>query len=334
MTEQNKGRLLDIDRAKGFGIAMVVWGHLFKANSYGEPEWLQTSRVVIYEFHMPFFMYLSGFVFFFTASHLRFFHNPGRFVSTRFDRLMVPFLLFGLIVVLGKFAASSMGDIDDPVDGIGSGLWKVVTNAADNPSISIWYLLVLFVYSVTTPLLWRFGGARISVILALGLIAWLLPLPDAFYLKRIGIYFLFFGVGGLIALYREILTPWISRLWLPFTALLALACYIFYGDRYALLFCGLASIPAIHGLFMQRIWKDDRIFLILGRYSMAIYLMNTIFIGLAKVIYVHILPYRSNSLLYIIFALTIFLAGLLGPMMVKLTLDRIRLFRPIARYLA
>src|SRR5690606_6101048 len=102
-------------------------------------------------------MYLSGFVFFMIGSPDRFWRAPARQSRKRFNRLIVPCLAFAALIVVGKYFAASFGPVDDPVDGIGSALVKIVTNAPGNPAISLWYLIVLFVYVIATPVLWRLG---------------------------------------------------------------------------------------------------------------------------------------------------------------------------------
>lgn len=331
VTQAKTGRLLDIDRAKGFGIALVVWGHMFKTGTFDQPFWMEASKNVIYQFHMPFFMYLSGFVYFITSSQTKFFQNAGSFVAKRFDRLMVPFVLFGLLVLLAKLAAQTFTKVDDPANGFLGGVVAVLTNRPDNPSISIWYLLVLFIYSVVTPLLWKLSGGRISVLLAIGLLGWAFPLPEAYYLQRIAIFFLFFAAGGAAALHRDRILPLFKRFWIPALLVWAGLCYVFYGIGFARLACGLAAIPAFHGLFLQKWWEGDRVVLCAGKYSMTIYLLNTIFIGLAKVAYSHILPWRE--LPFVLFALFVFFVGMIGPIVIKLVLDKMRPLRPVARYL-
>jgi len=62
----NRERLLDIDRATGIAIALVVLGHLAPGRIYSGAEWYYSLKSVIYTFHMPFFMYLSGVVAYYT----------------------------------------------------------------------------------------------------------------------------------------------------------------------------------------------------------------------------------------------------------------------------
>ncbi|WP_186728796.1 acyltransferase family protein [Sphingomonas panacisoli] len=294
------------------------------------PLWFYVSVAVVYEFHMPFFMYLSGFVFFSIGAVDRFYKAPATYVWKRFDRLMIPFIVFGLLVVIGKYVAASLGPVDDGVNGIGSGIAKVVANTPDNPSLSIWYLLVLFIYSVVTPILWRIGGRHIAILLIIGAVGWCFALPEAYYAARIATYFLFFAVGGFIALYRERTLPAMKMLYLPALALMGVLCYFFLGNPFALLVCGLASIPALHGLFLQDFWEGDRFFLTIGRYSMAIYLLNTIFIGIGKIAILRVVPHEGA--MFVVVVAILFVIGAAGPIIARTVLAAIHPFRPLLRY--
>jgi fucose 4-O-acetylase-like acetyltransferase len=70
-----------IDTGKGLGISLVVLGHTFC------PVWLET---IIYSFHMPFFFFVSGFLF-----------KPRgdfrSFLSLKATRLLIPYFCFGIV---------------------------------------------------------------------------------------------------------------------------------------------------------------------------------------------------------------------------------------------
>jgi fucose 4-O-acetylase-like acetyltransferase len=311
-------RLLDIDRAKGLGIALVVWGHIPSTSTPGLPLWLYVSVSIIYYFHMPLFMYLSGYVFFLSGSQDRFWKAPLKRTVIRFNRLMIPCLIFAALIVVGTYFAASIGPVDDRVEGIGEALGKIVTNAPGNPAISLWYLIVLFIYVIITPVLWRLGGRSFIPILLLGGVGWALPLSDAYYVGRIGTYFIFFAVGGFFAMHNRVTRPLLARWFAPALLVFGALCYALLGHPLAMLICGLASIPALHGLFLQKFWNDDRLMLVLGRNSMAIYLMNTIMIGIAKILYLRYFPYDGLWLLP--FISVVFTVGLVGPIWVRMTL--------------
>jgi fucose 4-O-acetylase-like acetyltransferase len=55
-------RRADLDRAKGFAILFVVFGHIVARQDPASVHWYEPLRRAIYGFHMPFFLYLSGIV--------------------------------------------------------------------------------------------------------------------------------------------------------------------------------------------------------------------------------------------------------------------------------
>lgn len=330
--KQNLGsRSLDIDRAKGLGIILVVWGHIPSTSTPDLPLWLYVSVSVIYYFHMPLFMYLSGFVFFMIGSEDRFWLAPARQVMKRLNRLIVPCLTFAVLIVLGKYFAASFGPVDDRVDSIGGAFLKIFTNAPGNPAISLWYLIVLFVFVTLTPVLWRLGARTFTPLLLIAIIGWVFPLPEAYYLDRIGEYFIFFVMGGLSARYRAWLRPLLVSGCGLALLVFGVLCYIMLGHPLALLVCGLASLPALHGLFLQSFWDADRLMLALGRNSMAIYLMNTIMIGATKIIYLRFFPYDGAWLMP--FLAIVFTAGLIGPILVRKLLGCSSKLRLVRSYL-
>lgn len=324
-------RLFDIDRAKGFAIALVVWGHLASATIGQSPLWFYISVAVIYSFHMPFFMYLSGFVFFLSGGPDRFWRNPGSQILARADRLLVPFAFFGILVVTGKYFAGTISGVADPVNSIGEGLTKVAINAPNNPSASIWYLLVLFIYTIVTPILWKISNRRIFFLIIAGMLLWITPATEYFYLNKISIYFIFFAIGGACAIYKNGIINFFSKFYLLFLLIFLIVLIFLFDSKYALILCGAASIPAIHGLFLQRMWGNDRFFVTLGAYSMAIYLLNTIFLGVFRILSVPAISKLHPPFVAVI--LSFFVVGLIGPVVFRFAANRFGFLHPATRYL-
>lgn len=324
-------RLLDIDRTKGFAIALVVWGHLASVVPSDSPLWFYVSVSIIYSFHMPLFMYLSGLVFFLVGSNGRFWSSPGRYIFSRFDRLILPFIFFGIFVVLGKYFLGNFTNLPDPVHSISDGLLDVLTNSQGNPSASIWYLFVLFVYTLITPLLWKIGGERFSILFLFGVLGWAIKFPEAYYVHRISTYYIFFVIGGFVAHNKVCIYMIFKRFCILFIFAFSLICSFYFDSHISLLVCGILSIPAFHSIFLQNFWNRDRLFIYLGRYTMAIYLLNTICMG---VLYVVIkLLYSNDPSFSVILLLVIFISGLFAPILIKKLLDGVRPLRPVARYL-
>lgn len=284
-------RRLDLDRARGFAILLVVFGHLMGRGRPEGMDWYAVAFVALYTFHMPFFMYLSGF----TARLSGMAEAPPsswpRLAARRAERLLLPFVLMGLVIVLGKYFASKVMHVDAVPQGVLDGLFDAFWNTAESPVIMIWYLWVLFFVSLGALPLLRLPGlgplARYLPPLAVGLVLFAIGLPEVMYFNKLADHAVFFAVGLLVAFLGAPAMRLVDRVWLPALLLLVLLAGAtaagLIDRRLALLVCGTVAIPALHGLvrrFERGLVADALLFL--GRYSMAIYLFNTIAIGLAK----------------------------------------------------
>jgi len=294
-----------------------VFGHLIANGHPPGNDWYGTAKSLIYSFHMPFFMYLSGTVFFLAGKQELSGRRYLAFMGDRFVRLMVPFLVFGLLIVTGKYLFHFFAFVDDAPRSLSSGVKDMIADAPDNPATSIWYVLVLFVFSAAMPLLWQAFGKRWMPLFLLALALYFAPSTDAFYLERVMDYFIFFVAGGLVAMRGDVRTMFSSLLpfwWVLFLASTAVVFTPLSTDM-KLLIPGLASIPALHGLVSSRRLANDRLLLKVGGYAFTIYLFNTITIGLAKAGYLKIAPIDNG---YFLIALPLlFAAGTLGPIAIR-----------------
>ncbi len=313
-------RRLDIDRAKGLAILLVVFGHLVARADPAGVWWYEPLRRAVYSFHMPFFLYLSGLV---AARSGALFIRPDDWPALarrRAERLLVPFFGLGLLVVLGKTVAGRFIYVDNPPDGLGAGLAALIWHTAASPALSIWYLFVLFVLSLTCPLFLQGSAARLWSLLGLALLLYLLPLPAYVYLDRIGRYAVFFVLGGLAGSHDAAWRGFMDRRWPAMLAALLAGCVAIavFGANWppalTLLPMGALSMPALHGL-TRRITRSGGVLLILGQYSFVIYLLNTLCIGLTKGVLLHFCSW--NSAHFLPFAVALMAAGVLGPMAVK-----------------
>ena len=326
------GRRHDLDRARGFAILLVVFGHLMGRGRPEGMDWYEAAFVGLYSFHMPFFMYLSGY----TAELSGMARAPlaawPRLALSRAQRLLVPFVLMGLVIVFGKYFASKVMHVDAAPESLAAGLLGAFWNTADSPVIMIWYLWVLFFVSLGALPLLRVPGlsgtTRYLPPLGIGLLLFATGLPMIMYFNKLADHAVFFAVGLLVAHCGTRAMAEFDRIWpVSLCLLLVLATATVagaIGRRDALLACGLAAIPALHGLV--RAIDRGRLaeaLLFLGRYSMAIYLFNTIAIGLAKAALVRAgLAWTSAGATAAVPLLM--LAGVLGPILAKrLVLRRI-----------
>ena len=83
-----------IDQAKGLAIFLVVMGHVLNFCFYGDNASNSFCYKIIYSFHMPLFMFLSGMVVKDNCLNLK---SIGLDLNKRFRTLVVPMLVVGLI---------------------------------------------------------------------------------------------------------------------------------------------------------------------------------------------------------------------------------------------
>ena len=116
-----KERNLLIDYLKGFAILLVILGHSIQ---YNAPDFFDHNILfrIIYSFHMPLFMFVSGFLAFST------FKATGNSLMKRFRSLVIPFFVWFIISYF--------------VNGTPGVFYKVFINLLNNPDSGLWFLWI------------------------------------------------------------------------------------------------------------------------------------------------------------------------------------------------
>ena len=315
--ESKRERFLDIERCKGAAIFLVVLGHIVARSSLEGHQWYYSLRVGIYQFHMPFFMYLSGFVFFYAGYGTQSLPGYWKFMQARFVRLIVPFLAIAALIIVGKFAAQKFIQVDNLPGRLFESIVAVFWNTGKSPAASVWYVFFLFIYCLAVPPLMALFRGSMGALFFLSVVMYIFPRIPYIYLDRISIYFIFFVTGGLLAKNYQRYFKFIDdyALFLLFASIIFPLVYFDTRAPWALLVAGLISIPAIHGLIRTRFLSRNNFILWLGGYSFIIYLLNTIFIGVSKGVMLTMAPWEGSN--FFIFTPILLLSGLFGPIILK-----------------
>ena len=101
--------------AKGLGIVLVVLGHIDMPGI--QPPFWFPFRDVIYTFHMPLFMVVSGVLFSMTQKPVFSWSEYVVFMKKKAGRLLLPYASITLILLLVKFATEKFFALSSPVSG-------------------------------------------------------------------------------------------------------------------------------------------------------------------------------------------------------------------------
>lgn len=302
----------DIDRAKGLAIFLVVLGHAVARDMPVGAEWFQSVKWVVYGFHMAFFMFISGFVFFTSGQIPRAHSDYSSYALNRILRFMPAYILFALFVWGAKTAAQKFAHVDNAATGIES-LFDIFMRPTLSPASFLWYIWVLMLFQLLSPLLLRlYPRALVWACVCFPLL--FISAPYMLGFDKVFSFLFFFFLGGFVAQNSSGYLTLISKAWQPLLLLFATCLVLLDPKSYSILL-GILSIPALHGLVRWGFMRNWKWLSAIGSLSFSIYLMNTMAIGGTKAIVLKFSNWDGNNFLWVL--PTLVAAGVLLPMVIK-----------------
>ena len=276
-------RLSEIDTAKGIGILLVVAGHMVARDVIPRGnEWWLVFHEHLYSFHMAFFFFLSGYVFFLKPSD-----QWSRTLRKTAARLIPAYLLFALIVYAAKLVAVQVVHVDRPVKDPVHELLFMITYPTESFAQFLWFIVTLLMIYVLMVVLRGWITRHLTLALAVFFALHLLSVTDHvtkfLALHQLARYTVFFLAAA--ACHRN-LPGWtlaISRLGAWFVLAFGVAL-IALPYTWLPTVAGLLSLPALLAVAIgiDR-WPALREpFQFLGRNTLTIYLMNSLAMGLVR----------------------------------------------------
>ncbi|WP_162683487.1 acyltransferase family protein [Rhodobacteraceae bacterium DSL-40] len=306
-TDRNSAeRIVWLDQARGIGIVLVVFGHalrgLISAEMLPGAAWSAVD-FVLYTFHMPLFMYLSG------INVPRALGRPG-FLSNKFRTIVYPYFLWS---VLFGSALALLSNLTN-----GSVGWSRLLAIPYDPIPPFWFLYVLFIFMITC-----YVRNPDYIMLSLSII-FLLISPFATYplLHQVLYFFFFFVLGALVR-------PTVSA-----RALLLGGLGIFFISNVLVIVSGSWQqmsyyapilLPAALGggamiVGLSMLLPKQHLLVELGRSSMAIYVLHIFFTAGVRIAFQKIDLLGSVTILAIAT-----IAGVFGPYMIFIVMKRLRI---------
>ena len=318
-------RIIYIDIAKAICIILVVIGHYSPEN---QPQWYAAINHFIYSFHMPLFLFASGFIFKPT-------HTDGSaykaLIIKKIKRLLVPYFTCSVIVITLKLLSQGNAYVENPVTALSYLKMFYLPEAG----YFLWFIWALFTMFLITPL-FKTRTARNWVFLASIILAYApFTLPEAFCLnqfKRMYVYFMFGifvrenNIGSIINEYSTLKMTVTSIMFaiLEFIYLTTDNNSITANVVLTILpFIGIAFVIYVSQLICKHINPEKHSLLMsIAAASYTIYLFHTTFEGLAKAILMKI-PF-DDGLWYIfsVKACLVVMSGIVIPMVMHAVAKR------------
>lgn len=306
-----------IDIAKGLCIILVVIGHF---NPDYAPRWWDVLNRIIYTFHMPVFLFASGFIFIYTRKPGL---SYGRMLYGKVKRLMIPYFSTSVIVITIKLLSQGSLNVDNPVTidsylrifyypEAGYFLWFIWT--------LWWMFMAVGVYRNKTHL-W--------LLTMLTLMLHFIPfqVTRLFALEATCYNAVYFMTGAMVCLYRDRLKRW-RQVPPSFFCLL----FVLMETGYAVLppdsvwhrilvviipFAGIVAVTSLSRSIAAVPLRRVTWIYTVSACSYIIYLFHTTFEGFTKAIAVKIAGLPLSDMQFIGVATLVIAIGLTGPMVLQ-----------------
>jgi fucose 4-O-acetylase-like acetyltransferase len=306
--------------AKGIGFVLVVCGHYVPDRS---PAFWRGVHDVIWQFHMPLFFILAGYLYRGTPIE-----RYGAHVRKKIRRLILPYISIAAIFFIIKFAPRIFLKLGDPVS-LGT-LANIFINPVNSYVPLLWFIYTLFLIFLIFPLFELLVRKR-ALIFAVTLLFIFLRTTDMFCISMVLHNLVFFAFGFMFSSSVDLGKRYTTWLIAPLAAAgvvgfilmntLLLGFFLRFPALFAAHTCGVALLGGLVCILCAMLLDAARSGLIskglerIGYYSMSIYLFHTLFTGSVRVIVERTLP--AGLLLFV---MTTFLAigvGLLGPLVLE-----------------
>lgn len=188
MLNVKKERDISLDVIKGLLIILVVLGHSIQRNISNYEDNVIFS--VIYSFHMPMFMFISGYIAIFTKKF------DFNLLKKKVSTLLIPFVIWTIISAIERY-----------LKGIDS-IYGYLISLFIQPDSGLWFLWVLFLNFIVITFLVNMQQiiknhviTVLITIVMLFIVAWVVRILG---LNLLAFHFVFFYAGFLFAKYKNI----------------------------------------------------------------------------------------------------------------------------------
>lgn len=280
----NQDRFSFVDKASAVAMILVVYGHIIFPETL-EMSWWKESRDFIYKFHMPLFMFLSGFIVFLSTSrkNLDTKEEYLKFEKKKFQKFFPAYFFFSLLGV-----AFDIYSGNSSMDSISKQIFSFFFTPDYGSAGFVWYLYVLMGFYLITPMLLRLQNSVLYLLLFLGFLLTNTDFSIHFSADLFAKYFFFFLSGGLMFLKFSEIMAFLNKRGVIIVLVTFLITIVDFYSAFAVPY-QLVSLAMIFSIVYLSNFSwlsfSDRVFIELGKGSFAIYLLNTSIVNLYYLVF-------------------------------------------------
>jgi len=303
-------RLREIDIATGIAIILVVTGHL----SENKPIWYNVYKMSLYKFHMPFFMFISGFLLSHTKYHFNDFTSYLFFIKSKVLKFTIPYFFMSFLFLIVKY---TLGEYTLKNE-LNHAIIDVFLRPISGPSDFLWYIYVLFQFYVFFPLIYQINFIKnyFLIVITVGIILNIFnPFGDVFQLNLFSKYFVFFSIGFYVSNNYNVVRDFLAKYGFLFFLIFVFLSVYDMNESNGVINMLLASfsLPAL--LYLSIKIKMNKLLEKLGKNTYTIYIWNSVFIfSLTFLIRFLDNNYLDHYYIYVPFLVTI---GIFGPLLLR-----------------
>lgn len=303
-------RIVFIDIAKALCIILVVVGHY---TPDGCPSWWMYIHDIIYSFHMPLFMFASGFVYIATKRDNQIYLD---FLIKKIERLMIPYFIVSALIISIKLLTEGQMYVQNPKTIMSFVKMFYLPEAG----YFLWFIWALWWMFVIVPL-FRTPKQRLLLFTASILLHYLpFATTEVFCIAQLKNMLVYFMFGVIVYDWKTYFTKFkmISELIYIILFLVVSNVSLFIGVNIFVPYFGIAAIIT----FSQMIEKssiEKRWLMVTSASSYIIYLFHTTFEGLAKAIVLKLPFFKdvSNDFTFALGAVFVVGCGVIIPIVLN-----------------
>lgn len=321
-------RITYFDLAKAICIILVALGHYVPE---GAPMWYESLHDWIYLFHMPLFMFASGYIY----NAFKREESYSSFIWKKVKRLMVPYFVVSALIITIKLVSQKGMYVENPVS------WFSYAKIFYLPEAGyfLWFIWALFLIFCIVPFFKTSSSRLYLFAVALLWHYWHpLTLPSVFCIKQAAGMLVWFMTGVVFCDQKHLWSDYVSMkahraMIVTLCLLFAIGSFLFFRgvisrSNVLMPWLGIGAVM-IFSSWLSRFaasrWMQP--LLLVGNASYIVYLFHTTFMGFAKS-FVHKMPAMNggDDLMFCLGTLIVVMAGVAIPVLLyKYVLGKTRI---------